>query len=225
MEGPEGSSTLASSFTDMMTSLAVIFILLLVASLNNAQQGGRDIAKEILARLAREMKAFSSEGVKVEADPRDPLALLVIVPEDLLQFKQGKPDVPEQGREFLSLFIPHLARTLSAPGVADEIRSIVVEGHASPEGDDEQNLELSQKRSLSVVVAAMNALPPLSEARTNFVSLLTATGRGEAEPITGTDGKVDLNRSRRVIFKIRVRSLEQKTMNEIIGGVRANASK
>lgn len=224
MQTSDSSATLASSFTDMMTSLAVIFILLLVASLNNAQQGGRDIAREILARLAKELKVFSAQGVKVEADPRDPLALLVIVPEDLLRFQKGRHEVPEKGKEFLSVFVPHLAETIAAPGVVEEISSIVVEGHASPEGDDEMNLQLSQQRSLSVVVAAMNVLQPGSHVRSRFVSLLTATGRGEAETIIGDDGAADLERSRRVVFKIRVRSLEQKTINEIIGGVHTDAT-
>ena len=35
----DDSAGLASSLTDLMTSLAIIFILLLVVSLNNAQQG------------------------------------------------------------------------------------------------------------------------------------------------------------------------------------------
>jgi hypothetical protein len=37
----DSGSSLASSLTDLMTSLAVIFILLFVATLNNAQQETR----------------------------------------------------------------------------------------------------------------------------------------------------------------------------------------
>ena len=108
------STGLGSSLTDLMTSLAVIFILLLVASHNNEQhkleahqgtladttaklestQRELDDAKkrtnttrtQILVALQNALKSFSAEGVRAEADPRDPLGLLVIVPEDLLKF-------------------------------------------------------------------------------------------------------------------------------------------
>src|SRR2546427_75938 len=100
---------LASSLTDLMTSLAVIFILLLVASHNNEQQeidsikadltGKTQDAEDLQARLTRalketdktrrqillalqkELESFRAEGVQAKTDPSDPLGLLVIVPE------------------------------------------------------------------------------------------------------------------------------------------------
>src|SRR5713226_3246704 len=42
-----------------------------------------------------------------------------------------------------------------------------------------------------------------------FLNLLSASGRGSSDPIL-KDGKEDPDRSRRVIFKIRVRSFEQR---------------
>ena len=51
---------LASSLTDLMTSLAVIFILLLVAMLNNARAKGQNIRNEILIELQKELHSFLS---------------------------------------------------------------------------------------------------------------------------------------------------------------------
>src|SRR5882724_9629701 len=110
----EDSAGLASSLTDLMTSLAIIFILLLVVSLNNAQQGidetreqlraaekNVDDAQRVLAAaqqktettrnqildaLEKVLASFAKQGVKVEPDPKDPLGLLVLVPEGLLNF-------------------------------------------------------------------------------------------------------------------------------------------
>ena len=45
----EDSAGLASSLTDLMTSLAIIFILLLVVSLNNAQQGIDETREQLRA--------------------------------------------------------------------------------------------------------------------------------------------------------------------------------
>lgn len=217
MSGEEGTSTLASSFTDMMTSLAVIFILLLVASLNNAHEGSKDTVTEILNRLARELQVFSAEGVKVQRDPRDPLALLVIVPEGLLNFEVNKSTLPAEGELFLSRFIPRLATTLSDPEVNREISSVVVEGHTDSTGADERNLQLSQERSLAVVLKAMSLLDGNAQLRSGFLRLLSATGRGKAEPILTAAHVENREKSRRVVFKIRVRSLEQKTLTEIMG--------
>ena len=43
-----------------------------------------------------------------------------------------------------------------------------------------------------------------------FRDLLSASGRGSAEPILTELAEEDKERSRRVVFKIRVRSLEQQ---------------
>src|SRR5437867_761323 len=89
----EGSG-LASSLTDLMTSLAVIFILLLVATLNNARQEVEGVKSQVLNHLRDALREFSKQGVKVAQDPKDPLGLLVLVPEDLLQFEQGRYEIP-----------------------------------------------------------------------------------------------------------------------------------
>src|SRR5437016_10123862 len=88
---------LASSLTDLMTSLAVIFILLLVATLNNARQEVEGSKSEVLARLTKALIKFREKGVYVQADPKDPLVLLVVVPEDLLNFPVGRSEIPTLG--------------------------------------------------------------------------------------------------------------------------------
>ena len=90
MDVEDSGAGLASSLTDLMTSLTVIFILLLVASLNNAQQEGEDTRNAILAELKKALQAFVTQGVEVKTDPKDPLTLLVLVPQCLLEFPFGK---------------------------------------------------------------------------------------------------------------------------------------
>jgi len=115
-----------------MTSLAVIFILLLVASHNNEQQKldtaraqvtdtqGRLTAAEhktattrnaILMPLKQALEVFAAQGVRAEADPADPLGLLVLVPEGLLAFALGETKIPPAGADFLRAFTPLLAAT------------------------------------------------------------------------------------------------------------------
>lgn len=206
---------LASSLTDLMTSLAVIFILLLVATLNNASKQAESTKSQVLKRLQDALQVFRSQGVQVENDKKDPLALLVLVPEDLLRFQQGRAEIPPTGREFLAGFAPRLISTACSAELREGISSIVVEGHASSEGNESANLQLSQQRSMEVVKDSLSVLggAPGSNKESAalhgcFLEFVSATGRGSAEPIKTEAGQEDRERSRRVVFKIRVRSPE-----------------
>jgi len=236
---------LASSLTDLMTSLAVIFILLLVASHNNkqqqvnvsqqqlddtrarfeaaqrellqAQQHTHTTRHNILAALQQVLGVFAAQGVKAEADPRDPLVLLVLVPEGLLEFAVNRDTIPPGGSAFLRSFALKLANTICAETFRDEISSIVIEGHTDSSGSDVINLPLSQARSMAVVQESLTILSPAPALRACFLTFLAASGRGSSELFRDTAGKEDKARSRRVVFKIRVRSLEQRQLQEVLG--------
>jgi outer membrane protein OmpA-like peptidoglycan-associated protein len=215
----EHDSGLANSFTDLMTSLMVIFILLLCASLNNAKIGSGATVGTILEELSEKLKEFRATGVRVERDPKDPLGLLILVLEGLLAFEVDKAAIPPQGEHFLQSFIPKLSNTLCDTKFAKEINSIVVEGHTDSTGTDQHNLELSQKRSMTVVSSSLGVLSPPEWDREYalFLRLLSASGRGRAELEIDSSGREDRSRSRRVVFKIRVRSAEQKDFKEMLG--------
>lgn len=231
MAAEEGASGLSSSFTDLMTSLAVIFILLLVALSNNRQEElkeqkikyedlqrilkekeekSRDLRKELLTALKLEMRELAERGVEVREDVKDPLGLLVVVPEGLLNFGHGQSEIPDAGTAFLDVFIPRLAR--SACAYRKELNSIVVEGHTSSAGPEELNLQLSQERSFAVVRHSLATLAA-SEGQEQecFLDLLSASGRGERD-LFYRDGVEDEAKSRRVVFKLRVRSFEQRNL-------------
>jgi outer membrane protein OmpA-like peptidoglycan-associated protein len=208
------TSGLASSLTDLMTSLAVIFILLLAASLNNYLEKGKDITNQILLKLKEELKEFEIKGVKVESDPKDPLSLLVFVPEGLLEFAFGKHDIPPAGSKFLKEFIPKLAGTICSARFEEEVSSIVVEGHTDSQGTDQYNLPLSQRRSMEVVQNSLMLLNQRDDKaaldlRRCYLRYVSASGRGSSEPFTDSSGKEIKDRSRRVVFKIRVRSVPE----------------
>ena len=221
MPNEHENTGLASSLTDLMTSLAVIFVLLLVAMLNNALQQTKGTKSQVLSRFEDALKDFQKEGVQVTSDPKDPLGLLVVVPEGLLKFEQGKSDIPSSGKEFVQEFIPKFVATACSPEIKPGINSIVVEGHASSEGDERLNLRLSQARSISVVQDSLDVLDDPAggnspESHRCFVDFVSATGRGSAEPVEVT-GKEDRSLSRRVVFKIRVKSLEQRGLETKLG--------
>jgi outer membrane protein OmpA-like peptidoglycan-associated protein len=221
-------SGLASSMTDLMTSLAVIFILLLVASLNNAQQEGEQTRNDILLKLqeklSKELAEYKDKGFQLTNDPKDPLGLIIVVPEGLLNFEINRASIPAPGVEFLNRITPKLADTVCSEEFRPEMNSIVVEGHTDSTGTDELNLPLSQARSMSVVSESLKILKTaetsgISTSRGCFLDLVSATGRGSVEPLVDEGGGENLARSRRVVFKIRVRSLEQKVVNKTVGSM------
>src|SRR5580765_2948986 len=96
-------SGVSSSMTDLMTSLAVIFILLLVATMNNKQQEVQQSRENILAKLRETLnqELVEYKGLELKDDKDDPLSLIVVVPEGLLNFPVNKADIPDQGLVFL----------------------------------------------------------------------------------------------------------------------------
>jgi outer membrane protein OmpA-like peptidoglycan-associated protein len=209
---------MSNSFTDLMTSLAVIFILLLCASLNNAQQEGQTTRNSVLAEMQTELKEFVSGGIEVKSDPKDPLGLLILVPEDLLAFPLDRADISPDGELFLRAFIPKLSKIVCSQRFAKEINSIVVEGHTDSSGTAQHNWDLSQKRSMSVVRTSLGVLNmnDTEAEKISFLRLLSASGRGSAEVVTSPAGEENAALSRRVVFKIRVRSFEQKPLLEVL---------
>jgi len=206
MASVQQESGIQSSFTDLMTSLAVIFILMFCATWNDARQEGTSKRGVILVDLKKVLEQFiKRDGVEVKEDPKDPLSLVILVPEGLMQFKVGDDQIPESGARFLGSFMPILAKATIK--FKDDINSIVVEGHADTSGKDKDNLPLSQRRSMSVVMKSLGVLE--GNERDIFLILLSASGRGSVDPYLD-NGVVNMDKSRRVVFKIRIRSFEQR---------------
>src|SRR5688500_16939306 len=98
------SAHMASSFTDLMASLMVIFILLFMAVLSNAvaiKKNARDTTIEaLLGALKSALAAGGMDAGGIRQDERDPYAVVIVMPEDLL-FKRGDWSVGDGGRRFL----------------------------------------------------------------------------------------------------------------------------
>jgi outer membrane protein OmpA-like peptidoglycan-associated protein len=141
---------------------------------------------------------------------------------DSLLFDRGKAEIRDVGRTDLTKFIPLLAGVLCSPDTRGRVAGVVVEGHTDstwnqvlvpPQTGPEKNLELSQSRSMEVVKASLRTLEG-DQGRECFRQMLSASGRGQEEPLPAYSG--DDAKQRRVVFKIRV---QQDALGELAQAV------
>ena len=127
----------------------------------------------------------------MKSDPKGPLALLVLVSENLLAFRLDQADISPAGLSSLQGLIPKLARITCSSPFVEEINAIIVEGHADASGAARHNWDLSQRRPMPVVRASLDVLDEhgAKEERAFFLQLLSACGRGSAELIMGPSGE------------------------------------
>jgi Outer membrane protein and related peptidoglycan-associated (lipo)proteins len=149
-------------------------------------------------------------GLSLDADPRDPLALLIVVPENLLTFEFGKSTLSPTADQFLVEALPFYIRALCGP-LRDKIDSLAIEGHTDDFGSDAFNLKLGQERSLAVMVKGLEIIQMVEpDSYQCFQEITSAAGRGRQDLIYESTSMVNREKSRRVIFKIRLRSAEQR---------------
>ena len=131
-----------------------------------------------------------------------------IVLESAVFFDVGKNAIKEGGREFLERFVPVYLGVLLQPEYDDFLGEIIIEGHTDTLGTYLDNLELSQERALSVATYCLK-MPQLSENQLSRLrDILTAKGRSYSNPIYNSDGTINMDASRRVEFKFRMKDSE-----------------
>lgn len=206
-----GASHTTIGITDLMTSLAVVFILLFAAQITKtssaAQSELQDNKEDVQTALRDHIQRL---GLSLDADPRDPLALLIVVPENRLTFEFGKSTLSPTADQFLAEALPFYVGALCGP-LRDKIDSLAIEGHTDDHGSDAFNLKLSQERSLAVMVKGLEVIQAAEPASYQcFQEITSAAGRGKQDLIYDSPAMVNREQSRRVIFKIRLRSAEQR---------------
>lgn len=202
---------LSSSLTDLMTSLMVIFVLLLVTKLNNQDIKIRTAVTRVLEKLqAHASNLGDAENIYPEGD-----VIVIVIPEALMSFQQSRAELSDKGRDYLKKHVPGWSALLCSAEVREDIDTMVVEGHADksvfpsvdPKRSKEKNLELSQQRSMAVVAESLTVLEG-SAHQSCFLELLSATGRGDAQPIDKDDPKSSKNRRVQVRIRVRPKSAE-----------------
>ena len=217
MTGTTDSGTSASfttiSLIDLMTSLAIVFILLFATISTQATSQPQSPLKmhqeDVQATLHQHLDSL---GLSLDADPQDPMTLFMVVPDQQLTFEFGRSALSPQAVRFLQEAMPFYAAALCGP-LRNKIDSLAIQGHTDAQGDDIYNLQLSQERSLAVMVKALEVIQAhVPSAYQCFQEMTSTSGRGRQDLVYAADHKINHEQSRRVIFKIRLRSVEQRNL-------------
>lgn len=206
------SSPFESSMTDLMISLALIFMLLLASVMLQIQkQEESDKLKSgktvdvLVDELTEKLKHFKVETKK---DLNDPLSLIIVVGEndDTLKFNTREWQLDENDKRFINKIIPAIMGVVYSTQYRNSIDSIRIEGYTDEDGNDWDNLLLSQQRALSVLNHSTRENVLSNPKMRNFlVEKASVLGRGEIKKYLQETKK----KSRRVEIKIKVKTQEQ----------------
>lgn len=206
-------TTVTHGVTDLMTSLTVIFILLFAAyvtkvseTVAHAPKSPEPTVRQPSLELQTVLRDyFRRFDLSLQADPMDANVLQIVVPEALLNFEFDKGTLSGAAERFLAEAMPTYA-TLLCGSFRDHIQSLVIEGHTDDRGTDIHNLKLSQERSLNVMVKSLDVIrQSVPWAYACFQEKTSASGRGRQDLIYDEIQLPDRGKSRRVIFKLRLR--------------------
>jgi outer membrane protein OmpA-like peptidoglycan-associated protein len=202
---PDGSSALAGGIADLMTSLTVIFILLLAAYITRGEDGNAKPTSFTSHTTTESEMPPHPHHLTVERSAVDPDIMRVVIPTAILNFELGQSTLLPRAEAFLADTIPYYAAMICGPQ-GHEVESFVIEGYTDDQGEDIPNLKLSQDRSFAVLVKGLDIIRArLPWAYECFQQKASANGRGRQDLVRDAGGQPDRERSRRVTFKIHLR--------------------
>jgi outer membrane protein OmpA-like peptidoglycan-associated protein len=202
--------------TDLMTGLMVIFLLIAVSYMMQVEADAariKDVAiaySEIKDALFEDLnREFEKDLPKWKAQLiKDDLTIRFSEPEVL--FATGSSELKPEFQAILTDFFPRYVHILTSPKYRDAISEVRIEGHTSSGWNGVSsvadayflNMELSQARTRSTLAYVL-ALPADQQQIAWLRKFVTANGLSSSRPIMDKSGGEDVERSRRVEFRVR----------------------
>lgn len=125
-------------------------------------------------------------------------------------FDKGKYEIKDEGKKFLDQFLPRYFSVLLKNDFHQYISEVIIEGHTDTTADYLYNLELSQQRALAVAKYCLDekSSSVSKDQIEQLQKIMTANGRSFSNPVYNSDGSIDMDASRRVEFKFRLKDEE-----------------
>ncbi len=207
---PEGESPFWISFSDLMSALMVLFLVVMAVTLisvtkdvSSAEQ--RKIQRE---KDIRELMSTIVEWSREFPEVRVNESTYRIDLGEVVRFDKGSSEIQGSGARFLRRYVPVLLKTQASDLGEKWIRRIVVEGFTDQDGTYLYNLGLSLDRSRRVVcvlfAAPQAGETPLSEGQKGQIRDLFLVGGYSFNSM-----KTSKEASRRVELKVDFWSLDE----------------
>lgn len=201
------------SFSDLMTALMVLFLLVMSVALlsvtktvtekQRLQDERQKDIQELLSEL--QLAAQTFHGVTVHSDPQNPS----IDFGPLATFDLDKSKLTGVQAKFLRGYIPSILGVARTEKGRKWFKQVVVEGYTDRSGSYLHNLDLSLRRSERVVCVLLARAPvderPLSEDEMTQVKKLFLVGG-----YSSNSAKADAPASRRIELKLKFWELEER---------------
>lgn len=212
------------SFSDIMTGLMVVFLLISVSYMHLMQKKYEGVGNQIddIKEIRDEIKndldsVFADKLGEWNAEISDDLSVKFKNP--ILLFEVGSDEITPHFQSILREFVPKYLDVLLKEEYKDKIAEIRVEGHTDntpvrgePYDPYIDNMALSQARARRIVAMIRRSekyKTLTNEERKNLEFLLTANGMSYSKAldkdynlIYKTGKSIDLDKSRRVEFKV-----------------------
>ena len=215
------------SYSDMMAALLLVFILILSCTLletratYEAKQAELAEKEKIIASQQSQIDTivgvrgdlvdalsteFSGNALSVKVDAQSG----TITFDSTLLFGFDDDQLQDQGKAFLDQFLPKYFSVLLSEDFSPYVAEIIIEGHTDTDGNYMYNLQLSQNRAFAVASYCLeNDNHILADEQLEKLRvLLTANGRSWSSPVYNDDGSVNMDASRRVEIKFRLKDEE-----------------
>ena len=166
------------------------------------------VKADLIAALDRE---FRANQINVEIDSQTGAILL----NSSVLFDYNESELTFDGSVILEEVLPVYCSVLLSPEYADYVAEVIIDGYTDTTGDYVTNLDLSQRRAFAVAGYLLENMysfltPEECEA---LMSRLTVNGKSFSHPIMDQSGNIDMDASRRVEIKFRLR--DEEMMSEL----------
>lgn len=161
------------------------------------------VKAEVIEALRQE---FSSNNVNVKIDPQTGALVL----DSNVMFDYDDTTLSDEGQAVLRQVLPIYCHVLLSDKYADNVAEIIIDGYTDTDGTYEYNLDLSQRRSLAVAQFLLETEGEFlngSESET-LREILTVNGHSMSNPVLDSQGNIDMDASRRVEVKFRLKDEE-----------------
>jgi len=176
------------------------------------------IKTQIIERLSMEL---ARNSISVEVDSQTGAISL----SGGALFDTGKTELKEGGTAYLDRVLPVYFSVLMSDEFRPYIAEIVIEGHTDSQGTYISNLLLSQQRAYAVANYVLSedymsrVLRLNANGRNELLTLVSASGRSESALKYDVYGREDMNASRRVEIKFRLKDDETIEATRILLGL------